>query len=127
MDSDPFKDMSLKSHFVLAAICVLLLALFGWNLGCFDRRPEPKPDPGLKRSMDELSRKLKDPRVSQCFQAAFAMGKSMRQQGAMRPSDAELHQLGLRACNYFKVPQDMRGVAVDKFKNGFGWGWSSGP
>jgi hypothetical protein len=84
-------------------------------------------NPELKRSMDELSRKLKDPRVSQCFQAAFAMGKSMRQQGAMRPGDAELHQLGLRACNYFKVPQDMRGVAVDKFKNGFGWGWSSGP
>jgi len=84
-------------------------------------------NPELKRSMDELTRKLKDPRVSQCFQAAFAMGKSMRQQGAMRPSDAELHQLGLRACNYFKVPQDMRGVAVDKFKNGFGWGWSAGP
>jgi hypothetical protein len=107
---------------LIGAACVLLM------MSCKKNTAKPAVgNPELKRSMDELSRKLKDPRVSQCFQAAFAMGKSMRQQGSIRPSDAQLHELGLQACNYFKVPQDMRGVAVDKFKNGFGWGWSAGP
>jgi len=110
------KKLALCSVFVLAAGCSRPTAA-----------TKPAGNPEVKRAIDELNRKMKDPRVSQCFQAAFAMGKSMRQQGAMRPSDADLHQLGLRACNYFKVPQDMRGVAVDKFKNGFGWGWSAGP
>jgi hypothetical protein len=107
------------------ALCNLVVLAIGCSKPANITQPVGNPE--VKRSIDELNRKLKDPRVSQCFQAAFAMGKSMRQQGAMRPSDAELHQLGLRACSYFKVPPDMRGVAVDKFKNGFGWGWSSGP
>lgn len=97
-------------------------------LGCFNQKPKepPKVDEQRIRSLDEQDRKLKDPRVSNCFQSAFALGKAYRQQGRMKPSPEELHLLGLGACEHYKVPPEMRGVAVDKFKNGFGWGWSQG-
>ena len=98
-------------------------------LGCFDstKKEKPKQNQALTKQVDELHSKLKDPRVSQCFQSAFALGKAYRQQGRMKPTHDELHLLGLGACEHYKVPPDMRGVAVDKFKNGFGWGWSAGP
>jgi hypothetical protein len=54
------------------------------------------------------------------------MGKTFRQQGKIKPSDAELHAIALAACDQMKVPTEMRGVAVEKFKSAFAWGWSSG-
>jgi hypothetical protein len=125
MDNEPLKDWSLKSLLILNAAALLGLVAVGWNLGCFDKRPERKPDPEMVARSEELERKLKDPRVSACFHAAYAMGQEWRQEGKRKPSDAELHAIGTQACDHFKVPKDMRGLAVDKFKSGFGWGWRS--
>jgi hypothetical protein len=108
----------------LIAMLVVLFSLL-WYAGCFSQAPPPKPNEEMIARQDELSDKLSDPRVSMCFHAAFAMGKQFREQGRLKPSDTELHHIGLLACDEFKVPANMRGVAVDKFKSGFGWGWFS--
>ena len=81
----------------------------------------------LQNAIEELKAKQNDPRVKACSDAAWAMGKAFRQEGKQKPSDTELHAIALAACDHFKVPKQMRGVAVEKFKSGFGWGWSSGP
>jgi hypothetical protein len=81
----------------------------------------------LRNAMQQLKAKQNDPRVKACSDAAWSMGKTFRQQGRIKPSDAELHAMALAACDHMKVPVDMRGVAVEKFKSSFGWGWSSAP
>ena len=113
---------------IAAAVWVAAMAAF-LMFGCFGQKPNQKTssNQAVSKPLDELDRKLKDPRVSNCFQSAFALGKAYRQQGRIKPSQEELHLLGLGACDHYKVPPEMRGVAVDKFKSGFGWGWSSGP
>lgn len=80
----------------------------------------------LQSAIAELKAKQSDPRVKACSDAAWAMGKTFREQGKQKPSDSELHSIAIAACDHFKVPAQMRGVAVEKFKSGFGWGWSQG-
>jgi hypothetical protein len=120
-------ELSIGTSLVLIAIFLPILLGLLWFQGCFESRPARNPDPEIARRMEELDQRLKDPRVSACFQVAMEMGEKFRREGRRKPSDSELHALALQACEYAKIPADMRGVAVEKFKSGFGWGWSRGP
>jgi hypothetical protein len=124
-DAKPPKGLEEFPIGCLLAINVVAWPLLLWFIGCFDSRPPAKPNQELIEKLADLERKQKDPRVSKCADAAYAFGQKLRREGAMRPGDAELHAIALRACETFGVPLEMRGVAVDKFKSSFGWGWSS--
>jgi hypothetical protein len=107
--------------FLIGAACLLGMMAY--------RKATTKPaavNKELRNAIQQLKAKQNDPMVKACSDAAWAMGKTFRQQGKIKPSDAELHAIALAACDQMKVPTEMRGVAVEKFKSAFAWGWSSG-
>lgn len=118
-------ELSMTASIMLCMVGVsAMLAIVAYRQSTAKPRTVNKE---LQNAIAELKAKQNDPRVKACWDAAWAMGKTFRKEGKQKPSDSELHSIALAACEHYKVPPDMRGVAVDKFKSGFGWGWSSGP
>ncbi len=73
--------------------------------------------------MDKLKAELEHPLVKAAFQAGYAFGQQHKTTGLTRLDERELDQYALLAASKLKVPDNLRGQAVKKFKAGYGWGF----
>ncbi len=115
--------------------CLLLIAMAligGLWAKCSPAKPKPlSPERQAEIAesqarMDKLEAELKHPLVKAAFQAGYAFGQQHKATGLARLDERELDPYALLAASKLKVPDNLRGHAVRKFKAGYGWGfWNS--
>lgn len=111
---------------VALALWGILYRTLGWGTKQ-ERSPEAvRMSDQMKQRLDQFKAELEHPKVEAAFDAGYAFGCKHKQTGLSKLSDQDTDAFALVACEQLKVPKELRGHAVRKFKAGYGWGfWGS--
>ena len=71
----------------------------------------------------QLEAELKHPLVKASFNAGYGFGQQHKASGLSKLTERELDGYALIAADRLSVPAQLRGHAVRKFKDGYGWGY----
>lgn len=118
--------MSWKQLGILWA-AVFIIGGVAWSLmrsgGSSQSAPQRlADDPSFQAKMEQLKKDQAHPSVKAAFQAGFAFRKQHKATGLAKLSERELDAYAMAACQQLAVPVELRGLAVRKFKDGYGWG-----
>ena len=121
----------------IGVLGIALIVVWGavWQVsGCNappPQTPEQKAEAeqwrkGMAERQEKLAQELKHPLVQAAFQAGYGFGVEHKNTGLTKLNERELDTYALAACYHLKVPKNLQGHAVRKFKAGYGWGWFNG-
>lgn len=81
---------------------------------------------GVSESVENLRRLLEHPTSKASFNAGYQLGSERKASGLSKHTDRELDALFWPIIQKQDAPDDVRGAAMNKFKNGYGLGYLNG-
>lgn len=114
---------------LVGGVLVFVFILLGFGaVGLFKavRTKTATHDNGVSESVQDLRRLLEHPTSKASFDAGYQFGSARKASGLSQHTDQELDALFWPLIQKQDVPEDVRGAAMKKFKDGYGWGFWSG-
>lgn len=90
------------------------------------RKPAKAKDNGVRAAVENLRRLQEHPASKAAFDAGYQYGAKRKMSGLSRQTERDLEAYAWPKFQSIEMPDDVRGQAMKKFKDGYGWGYSNG-
>jgi hypothetical protein len=91
------------------------------------KRKQAKPkDNGVRAAIENLKRLQQHPASKAAFDAGYQYGAKRKASGLSKQTERELEAYAWPKFQSVEMPDDVRGQAMKKFKDGYGLGYLNG-